>query len=151
MAHVFIGLGSNLGDRQVNLAEACRLLLSIKGISLLKKSSIEETKPVDFLEQPDFLNQIIQIKTLIDPLELLNITKKIENGLGRVKTIPKGPRIIDLDILLYDDLIMNSPELTIPHPQIKNRKFILKHLIEIDPELADPVTGILYRKYYTNS
>jgi 2-amino-4-hydroxy-6-hydroxymethyldihydropteridine diphosphokinase len=145
MAQAYVSLGSNLGDRSGNLKKAIHYLESIGPISILKKSSILDTEPVDFLPQPRFLNQIMVIETTLLPLDLLHILKQAEIDLGRKKTIPKGPRAIDLDILLYDDLIMNTEELIIPHPQIKNRKFILQHLVELDPELFDPVSGKKYR------
>ncbi len=148
MPLVYIGLGSNLGDRRVNITKACSELLTNRDIGLLKESSIEETDPVDYLDQPSFLNQIILVKTEIHPEQLLKILKLIEKKLGRKKTIPKGPRVIDLDILLYDDIIFNSRKLRIPHPEIKNRNFILKHLIEINPSLIDPLTRILYADIY---
>src|SRR5512141_2293148 len=106
MATVYIGLGSNLGDREKSLAEAVHRLASIPGITIVKQSSVLETEPVDYLEQPRFLNSIIAIETNLTPGELLSRTKGIELELGRQKTIPKGPRTIDLDILLYDDIIL---------------------------------------------
>jgi 2-amino-4-hydroxy-6-hydroxymethyldihydropteridine diphosphokinase len=148
MPLVYIGLGSNLGDRSVNITKACSELLINRNIGLLKESSIEETDPVDYLDQPLFLNQIILVKTEIHPEQLLKILKLIEKKLGRKKTIPKGPRVIDLDILLYDDIIFNSHKLRIPHPEIKNRNFILKHLIEINPSLIDPLSRIPYTDIY---
>lgn len=144
MALVYIGLGSNLGDRRVNIAKACEELINTGDIELLKESSIEETDPVDYLNQPLFLNQIIIIKTELYPEKILKVVKLIEKKLGRKKTILKGPRIIDLDILLYDNIIYNSRNLIIPHSEIKNRTFILKHLVEINPSLIDPLTGISY-------
>jgi dihydroneopterin aldolase/2-amino-4-hydroxy-6-hydroxymethyldihydropteridine diphosphokinase len=145
MAIVYIGLGSNMGDREKNLADAVSRLSSLPFITFLKQSSVLETEPVDYLEQPRFLNKIIVIETTLAPRELLNRTGKIEIELGRRKTVPKGPRTIDLDILLYDDIILQTADLTIPHPEIKNRKFILQHLVELDPDLTDPITKQKYR------
>lgn len=150
MALVYIGLGSNLGDRLINIKNACKELLQNNNIILVKSSLIEETDPVDYLDQQPFLNQIILVETNILPDSLLTELKSIEISLGRKKTILKGPRIIDLDILLYDNTIQNTSELTIPHPEIKNRLFILKHLVEIDPDLIDPASGVLYRDIYKN-
>lgn len=147
MAFVFIGLGSNIGDGKDNLRRAAAELQREK-LLLFKQSRIEETEPVDFLDQPVFNNQVILIETDKDPLSLLHLLKSIEKKMGRTASVLKGPRIIDLDILLYDKLILNIDELTIPHPGIKKRKFILKHLIEIDPDLTDPLTGELYREIY---
>jgi 2-amino-4-hydroxy-6-hydroxymethyldihydropteridine diphosphokinase len=120
-------------------------LESIGPLTILKQSSILETKPVNFLQQPGFLNKIIVLETQLPPLELLYTLKQAEIDLGRKKIFPKGPRSIDLDILLYDDLVLNIEDLIIPHPEIKNRKFILQHLVELDPELIDPVSGIKYK------
>jgi len=144
MAFVFIGLGSNIGDRGRYLASAVRMVKEIISPDMLAESSILETKAVDFTEQPDFLNQVILIKTEIPPEKLLEMLKEIENTLGRVRRFTKGPREIDLDILLYDDVVMNSDVLIIPHPEILNRDFILENLIELNPELRDPRTGEKY-------
>jgi 2-amino-4-hydroxy-6-hydroxymethyldihydropteridine diphosphokinase len=145
MAIVYIGLGSNMGDREKNLADAVSRLSSHPFITTLKQSSVLETEPVDYLEQPRFLNKIIVIETTLAPCELLNQTREIEVKLGRQKTLPKGPRTIDLDILLYDEIILQTVDLTIPHPEIKNRKFIMQHLVELDPDLKDPITKQKYR------
>lgn len=150
MPYVYLGLGSNLGDRSLNLSNAHREILSTGSIEIIKMSNIEETAPVDYLEQPFFLNQVILVDTNLKPLKLLKVVKKIENKMGREKTIPKGPRSIDIDILLYGDYIFKSERLTIPHPEIKNRDFVLKHLIEIDPDLIDPLTGKSYSIYYND-
>lgn len=146
MAIAYIGLGSNLGDRRKNLTDAIQHLASRCPATILDKSSIIETDPVDYLDQPRFLNQVIVIKTSLTPHDLLRELKQAEEDLGRIKSIPKGPRTIDLDILLYDDIMLKTDDLTIPHPEIKNRKFILQHLIELDPDLKDPATGRKYRE-----
>ena len=145
MATVYVSLGSNLGDREENIEKAFRRLASIRQLTIVKQSSILETEPVDFLEQPPFLNTIIILETQLTPHDLLNTLKQAETDLGRKKTFPKGPRSIDLDILLYDDLVLNNEDLIIPHPEIKNRTFILQHLAELNPELIDPVTGQKYK------
>jgi len=141
MALVYIGLGSNIGERRDYLASAVRMIRERISPETLHESSVVETKAVDFTEQPDFLNQVILIETGFSPDELLEILKDIEIALGRVKRFEKGPREIDLDILLYDNIIMNTGILIIPHPEIRNREFIMDHLIELNPELRDPVTG----------
>jgi len=146
MAIAYIGLGSNLGDRKKNLADALQHLATRCHVSILTASSIVETDPVDYLDQPRFLNQVIVIETSRAPHDLLRELKQAEADLGRTKSFPKGPRTIDLDILLYDDVTLNTDDLTIPHPEIKNRKFILRHLIELDPEIKDPATGKKYRE-----
>lgn len=144
MALVYLGIGTNLGDRHDNIRRAKSELLSSGKINIIKESLIEETAPVDFIDQPHFLNQVILTETGILPPDLLTLIKNTEKKMGREKTIEKGPRIIDLDILLYDDIVLLSAELKIPHPEIKNRKFILKHLLEISPDLCDPRTGESY-------
>lgn len=144
MPIVYIGLGSNLGDRNKNLESARRLLASPGTIRILAQSSVIETEPVDVHDQPRFLNQVIKIETYLAPHDLLKALKQAEAELGREKTYPKGPRIIDLDILLYGNIIMKTEDLTIPHPGIKNRRFVMQHLAELEPELKDPITGTKY-------
>lgn len=146
MARAFIGLGSNMGDREANLENAAARVASIPGVTVLRKSSIAETEPVDYRDQPRFLNRIIIIETSLAPRDLLAVLQRCETELGREKSFPKGPRSIDLDILLYDDILLATAELTIPHPEIRNRPFILVHLVELEPELADPATGMPYRE-----
>lgn len=150
MAFVFIGLGSNIGDCEANLKRALDELQR-EGLLLVKQSGIEVTEPVDFPDQPDFNNQVILVKTDKDPLSLLHLLKSIEKKMGRKVSVPKGPRVIDLDILLYDKFIINLDELNIPHPGIKKRWFVLKHLVELYPDLADPLTGELYSDIYNKS
>lgn len=150
MALVYAGLGSNLGNREEYIASARVLISSIYESLIIAESSIKETEPVDFTDQPMFINQIIKIETGLPPEELLDLFKAIEKQLGRKQRFHKGPREIDIDILLYDNLIYRSDRLIIPHPEIMNRKFILQHLIELDPELADPVTHKKYREVLSN-
>ncbi|MDA3822023.1 MAG: 2-amino-4-hydroxy-6-hydroxymethyldihydropteridine diphosphokinase [Bacteroidales bacterium] len=143
---IYIGLGTNLGDRNENLKKARLLISSHENIKILKESSVLETEPVDFLDQPAFLNQIIAVNTYLSPENLLRFLQSIELNMGKKVIFPKGPRLIDLDILLYNNLILTSSDLEIPHPGIKKRDFILKHLVELDVELRDPVSDILYRE-----
>jgi 2-amino-4-hydroxy-6-hydroxymethyldihydropteridine diphosphokinase len=103
---------------------------------------------VDFTDQPDFLNQVVKIETVLDPIQLIEELKRIETAVGRKKTFSKGPREIDLDILLYDDLVLESEKLVIPHPAIPYRQFVLRHLLELEPELRDPVSGSMYREMF---
>ena len=145
MATVYIGLGTNMGNRENNLSNALDYLENDSNIHNIKTSSIKETMPVDYLNQPHFLNQVICIETGYSPRELLVSLKSIEDEMGRKKEIPKGPRIIDLDILLYDDLILDTDDLKIPHLEIHNRNFILEHLIELSPELEDPRSKKMYK------
>ena len=141
MARAYIGLGTNLGDREGNLARAARLLAEAGDIRLLKKSSLEETVPVDYAGQPDFLNQVVLAETELAPRELLDALQKIEYAMGRVRTVPKGPRVIDLDLLLYDALVYRDDALTLPHPGIVKRPFVMREMLELDGELSDPVSG----------
>ncbi len=150
MAIVYIGLGSNMGDRDLYLRSAVVNILKKCSAALIAESSIKETKAVDFKDQPDFLNQIIKIQTELPPLILMGFLKEIEENMGRVYRFSKGPREIDLDILLYDDKIINESILKIPHPEILKRDFIIEHLIELDPELIDPVSKKKYSEVFYN-
>ncbi len=145
MTRVFIGLGTNLGDRHANLSEAISLLGNNPRISLTQVSTRLETEPVDYLDQPDFINQMMEVETDLPPEDLFAVLQNIEEALGREKKIPKGPRIIDLDIILFGEQIINSENLAVPHPRRLERDFIVKHLAELDSELKDPVTGEYYR------
>jgi 2-amino-4-hydroxy-6-hydroxymethyldihydropteridine diphosphokinase len=140
MHTVYIGIGSNLGNREENCEWAIRLLID-HGITVTKRSSMIETEPWGVREQPKFINMAVEIETEHEPEELLCILKKIELEAGRLPTSHWGPRIVDLDILLYDDLIMESPDLVIPHPGMSEREFVLKPLAEIAPEKIHPVVG----------
>ncbi|HNU92027.1 MAG TPA: 2-amino-4-hydroxy-6-hydroxymethyldihydropteridine diphosphokinase [Spirochaetota bacterium] len=148
MAAAFIGLGANLGDRKGNIARAKKMLKELPGVDILRESSIEETKAVDVTDQPDFLNQIVMVRTDIPPLELLRSMLDIESAMGRVRTLHRGPRVIDLDLLLYGGETMDTVELRLPHPEIVRRPFVLKQLLEISPGLREPVTGKPYREVY---
>jgi 2-amino-4-hydroxy-6-hydroxymethyldihydropteridine diphosphokinase len=144
MPRAFIGLGTNMGDRGANLERAGRLVSRISGVSILARSSVLETEPVDYLDQPAFLNRMLMIETALAPHELLDALLNIENEMGRKRLVAKGPRVIDLDIILYDDLVLSDERLTVPHPRRLERPFIVRHLAELDPSLKDPVTGISY-------
>lgn len=138
MSHtLFIALGSNLGDRLANLREAIAGL--VPEIRLLHASPVYETPPWGFPDQPAFLNQVIQTETDLKPQEVLKKLKGLEAEMGRVKTFRYGPRLIDLDILLYDDLVVETPGLTIPHPHLAERAFVLVPLADLAPELQHPV------------
>ncbi len=150
LTRVFIGLGSNLGDREKMLSDAVIMLQEDGAVHVKKRSSVAETEPVDFLSQPDFLNQIIEAETDLDPETLYSRCREIESKLGRVRTFEKGPREIDLDILLYGNQEYNSGNLTIPHIGIMKRRFILDHLVELDPDLIDPVSKMKYSEVIRN-
>lgn len=138
MSTAYIGIGSNLGRREENCEKAISLLTAY-GISVIKRSSMIETRPWGVTEQPDFINMAIEIETVLKPEELLHLLKKIEIEAGRQPAYRWGPRALDLDILLYDDLVMKTPELDIPHPHIAEREFVLRPLAEIAPEMIHPV------------
>lgn len=128
---VYLSLGSNMGDREANLKEAIRRLCDSEKISDVRWSSVYETEPVGYDDQPFFLNICAEIMTSADPLELLDITQKIENDLLRVRTVKNGPRTIDLDILLFDDIELDTKRLIIPHPRMYERAFVLRPYAEL--------------------
>ena len=134
---VYLSLGSNLQDRAKNVQDAIAALAQA-GARVLKTSSIYETEPVDYLDQPWFLNCVVQVETQLDPFSLLRVLRKIETSMGSKKLVPKGPRLIDLDILLYGDQTVNAPELQVPHPRMLQRRFVLVPLAEIAPNLCHP-------------
>ena len=140
MAIVFLGLGSNLGDRQKNIQNAVRLLQTPYFV-VDKISKIIETEPVGFLDQGKFLNVVLKGTTQLSPVDLLLHTQSIEKKLGRTKTISNGPRTIDIDILLYDHEKISTPQLTIPHPRMWGRDFVLGPLKEIEPEIDEGQFG----------
>ena len=136
---IYIALGTNLGDREFHIREA-RKSLAPK-VCVLAQSMIYETVPWGFLEQPDFLNQVVAAKTNLSPIELLAYLKDIEIHLGRKPTFRNGPRIVDLDILFYDDCVIDEKELVIPHPRLDQRAFVLIPLMDIAPDLEHPTLG----------
>jgi len=137
---VYLGLGSNLGNRKNNLEEAIRQISQFAAIK--KTSSTYETEPWGLKDQPKFLNQVLFVESTLGPNELLSLLKNIEQQMGRKKSVRFGPRIIDVDILFYDDDVMNTPNLTIPHSHLTERAFVLVPLAEIAPKLVHP----LYQK-----
>jgi 2-amino-4-hydroxy-6-hydroxymethyldihydropteridine diphosphokinase len=134
---VYLALGSNLGDRLANLKEAIAALPP--QMEVQAKSSIYETPPWGYEAQPKFLNQVIKAETYLAPGPLLKHLKRLEVALGRQESFPNGPRQIDMDILFYDDLVLNSPSLVIPHPRLHERGFVLLPLMDISPDLVHPV------------
>ncbi|MEJ9279778.1 2-amino-4-hydroxy-6-hydroxymethyldihydropteridine diphosphokinase [Ureibacillus thermosphaericus] len=128
---VYLSLGTNLGDRENNLKSAIDLLQSKEGIWIKKISPIYETAPVGYVDQPSFLNIAIYAQTILSPIELLQTCQLIENDLGRVRNIRWGPRIIDLDILLFNNDNIESENLIIPHPRMFERAFVLVPLLDI--------------------
>ena len=145
MNTAFLSLGSNLGDRAALLNTALNRL-ETEGVRVARRSSIHETEPQDYLNQPKFLNIAVQVETNLTPQELLAAIQKIETELGRQRTIPKGPRTIDIDILFYANEIIATPDLEIPHPRLTERRFVLDPLSEIAPDLHHPATGQTVRE-----
>ena len=135
---IYLSLGSNLGNRAANLERAIEALSEV-GVRILRRSSIYETEPVDFLAQPWFLNCVVEAETSLDPRQLLEALQAIECKLGSRKLVPRGPRIIDLDVLFYDTAEMHEAGIEIPHPRLAERRFVLVPLIELAPELWHPV------------
>ncbi|MEJ2682826.1 MAG: 2-amino-4-hydroxy-6-hydroxymethyldihydropteridine diphosphokinase [Candidatus Sulfobium sp.] len=138
MAKVHIGIGSNIGDRHGNCLKAVAILRE-DGQTILKRSSLYETEPWGVEDQPRFINMAIEIETDLDPQELLLLLKKTEKNMGRVYTSRWGPRSIDLDILLYEDMVVTEEDVQIPHPRMHERAFVLEPLAEISPGKIHPV------------
>lgn len=134
---VFLSLGSNVGDREKNLRAAIAALPEL-GVKIKKVSSIYETEPMDFLEQPWFLNCVVEGETTVPPATLLRGLRKLERQMGSKKLVPRGPRLIDLDILVYGEQSIDSPELQVPHPRMHLRRFVLAPLAEIAPDVKHP-------------
>jgi len=147
-ATVYLGLGSNLGNRQNNLSRAVEMLAPQVKVEMI--SSLYETEPVGFIEQPPFLNAVLRGTTALSPQILLAKAKEVEQKLGRVPSFPNAPRPVDIDILFYSDLIIDLPGLTIPHPRLEERAFVLVPLAEIAPDLVHPVDGKKAREMLAN-
>ena len=138
LAAVFLSLGSNLGDRESNVRSALDLIAGEPGIRIERVSSFYETAPIGPSEQPDFINAVARLETDLPPTELLRRLQDIESKLGRVRNLRWGPRVIDLDILLYDDEFVDTAVLKIPHPRMMGRAFVMAPLAEIAPDLTLP-------------
>jgi 2-amino-4-hydroxy-6-hydroxymethyldihydropteridine diphosphokinase len=136
---VYLSLGSNLGDRERNIEQAVELLAAA-GLCVLRRSPVYETEPQDIRDQPWFLNVVIEAETEVFPKQLLARLQNIERQLGRKRIKPKGPRIIDIDILLYGDSVIETDELVVPHPRLAERRFVLEPLAALAPDLRHPVT-----------
>jgi 2-amino-4-hydroxy-6-hydroxymethyldihydropteridine diphosphokinase len=134
----YLGIGSNVGDRLANLVRAVELLDGEAGIAARRTSRVWETDPVGGPPQPDFLNAVIEVETDRSPRDLLAACHRVESALGRVRETRWGPRTIDLDILLFDDLAVDETDLTIPHPRMIDRAFVLMPLLELQPDVRFP-------------
>jgi 2-amino-4-hydroxy-6-hydroxymethyldihydropteridine diphosphokinase len=138
----YVGLGANLGDREATLERAVELLEQRPGVEVVAVSSFRETDPVGYLDQPRFLNGAVAIETSLAPADLLDELLAVEQELGRVREGPRyGPRTVDLDLLLVDGLVLDAPGLTVPHPRLHERAFVLEPLAELDPALVVPGRG----------
>jgi 2-amino-4-hydroxy-6-hydroxymethyldihydropteridine diphosphokinase len=140
MTRVYVGLGSNLGDREAALRSAIELLGREPGVAVRAVSTFRETDPVGVTEQPRFLNAVAELETAVPPRELLDRLLAIERELGRERTAERrwGPRAIDLDLLLYGDDVIDEQGLRVPHPRLAERRFVLEPLEELDPDLSLP-------------
>ena len=134
---VYLSLGSNLGDRRRNLVEALREIDRSPN-AVVRCSALYETEPVDVREQPPFLNLVCALSCRQRPEGLLATCRRTERALGRRQTFPKGPRVIDIDILFFDDRLIETPRLVVPHPRLQDRRFVLVPLAEIAAEFCDP-------------
>jgi 2-amino-4-hydroxy-6-hydroxymethyldihydropteridine diphosphokinase len=152
----FISLGSNLGNREEFLKKARNFIQNSTRCQIGKCSQVQETKALELTDQPDFLNQVIEIFTTYSPTELLDFLFDIEKKLDRVRTIKKGPRTIDLDIILYGDKIIREKRLIVPHPGIFKRPFLVQLIFQIDNNIIIPGTdtkirNLIVKKNYKNS
>ena len=145
MKNVFLSLGSNVGEREAQLAEAIQRL-EAAGVPVVRKSSVYETEPQDLRDQPWFLNLVLEVETRLSPIQLLTTIQAIEESMGRKRDVPKGPRTIDIDILLYGVAIVETEDLQIPHPHLARRRFVLEPLAELAPDLQHPRTGQTVRE-----
>ena len=138
MMGIYLSLGSNIGERAENIARAVAALAAL-GVRVVKRSALYETEPVEFLAQDWFLNGVVEVETELSPGELMRALLEIERGMGRERVLPKGPRIIDMDILLYGARVARDADLEIPHPRMAERRFVLVPLAEIAVGVVHPV------------
>ena len=141
MPRAYVGLGANLGDRDVTLEQALALLEAVPGVEVRAVSTLRETDPVGVVDQPRFLNGAVAVDTTLSARELLDGLLAIERALGRERGERWGPRIVDLDLLLYGDEVVDEPGLRVPHPRLHERRFALEPLAELDPGLEIPGRG----------
>ncbi len=141
MTRAYVALGANLGPREETLHRAVELLAEAEGVEVLAVSEIRETEPVGVVDQPHFLNGAVALETSLPPRSLLDLLLDIERTLGRVREERWGPRVVDLDLLVYGDLALDQPGLQVPHPRLRGRRFALEPLADLDPELEIPGLG----------
>ncbi len=142
MPRAYVGLGANLGPREVTLLRAVDLLAAEPGVEVLVVSRLHETEPVGNTDQPEFLNGAVAVETTLSPRELLDALLRVERELGRVRDGERwGPRAIDLDLLVYGDEILDEPGLSLPHPRLHERRFVLEPLVDLEPDLVIPGRG----------
>jgi 2-amino-4-hydroxy-6-hydroxymethyldihydropteridine diphosphokinase len=143
MARVFVGLGSNLGDREGTIRAALGRLRSLPETTIVRVSTLRKTEPVGYVDQPRFLNGVVELETELAPRDLLDALLGFERALGRDRSASpaQGPRTLDLDLLLYGDEEISEFELRVPHPRLHERRFVLEPLVELDPALEVPGKG----------
>jgi 2-amino-4-hydroxy-6-hydroxymethyldihydropteridine diphosphokinase len=146
MSKVLVGVGSNLGDREFLIRKAVEAMRDLPRTLVVRVSSLYDTDPVGEVEQPPFLNAVVWLETTLEPRELLWQLLLIEKRMGRVRSQRWGPRPIDLDLLFYDDRIIDEPDLAVPHPEAHRRGFVLLPLLELDPEFVHPGSGESIKK-----
>jgi 2-amino-4-hydroxy-6-hydroxymethyldihydropteridine diphosphokinase len=148
---VFVGLGSNLGDRLAALRQALDALNALVDVDVVRVSSVYETEPVGVRQQPDFLNAVVEIRCLREPEQLLEAAQEIEQQMGRRRRLRWGPREIDIDLLLWGSRVVDSVNLTIPHPELARRNFVLAPLAEIAPEFESPTHKVSLAELFHRS
>ncbi len=141
MIRAYVGLGANLGPREVTLLRAVDLLAAADGVEVVAVSQLRETEPVGVVDQPAFLNGAVALDTTLAPQGLLEVLLGVERELGRVRDEKWGPRTVDLDLLVFGDEVVDQPGLQVPHPRLGERRFALEPLAELDPELVVPGLG----------
>lgn len=137
----YVGLGANLGERRTTIERAVGLLDGVPGVSVARVSTLRDTEPWGPVEQPSFLNGVAELETRLDPRSLLDVLLDVETRLGRVRDERWGPRAIDLDLLVLGDVVIDEPGLTLPHPRLHERRFVLEPLAELAPDLVVPGRG----------
>jgi 2-amino-4-hydroxy-6-hydroxymethyldihydropteridine diphosphokinase len=150
MKRAYIGIGSNLGDREATIRQAVDQLAELPDTKLVRLSSLYDSDPVGLLDQAPFLNAVAMLETELTPRQLLWNLNLVEHRLGRQRTRHWGPRTMDLDILFYSNLVLDEPDLVIPHPEVENRAFVLIPLGELDPFLPHPRTGLVVSEMLKN-